>query len=127
MAVRANPNLKQRTLMVAGIAVAIIAIIAVMVVSQVWQTYGVTVATARRDIQQITQILEANTDVTFQSAEIIVDHAIEEILEVGPLPAVRSEMAQRFIGIAGNWPFIHSIGLIGTDGRLSAVVLREPD
>jgi len=78
MAVRANPNLKQRTLMMAGMAVVIIA---VMVVNQVWQTYDVTVSTARRDIQQFTQILEANTDVTFQAVTLILDHAVEATLD----------------------------------------------
>lgn len=122
MAVRASPNLKQRTLMVAGMA---IVIIAVMVISQARQTYNVTVTTARRDIEQLSQILEANTDVTFQSAEMIIDHAIEEILEVGPDSPAAPEMAQSFVRIADKWPFIHSIGMIGLDGKLAAVAIRN--
>lgn len=78
MAVQANPNLKQRTLLVAGMALGIIAI---MVINQVWQTYEVTIATARRDVQQFTQILEANTDITFQSVTLILDHAAEATRE----------------------------------------------
>src|SRR5690606_19410311 len=80
MAVRANPNLKLWSLMVAGMA---IVIIAAMVISHIRQTYSSTVATARRDIEQLSQILDANTDITFQSAEMIIDHALEEINEVG--------------------------------------------
>ena len=108
--------------MVTGIAVAIIA---VMVVSQVWQTYEVTVATARRDIQQLSQFLEANTDVTFQSAEMIIDHAVEEVLDIGSGATARPQMGQRFIDIADKWPFIHSLGLIGPNGKFVAVVLRK--
>jgi PAS domain S-box-containing protein len=124
MAVRANPNLKQRTLMVAGMA---IVIIAVMVAVQVWQTYDTTVATARRDVQQFSQILEANTENTFEAAELIIDHAIDEILDADPLVHARPEIAQRFVDLGDKWRVVHSIGLLTADGKMAQAVIREAD
>lgn len=83
--------------MMAGMAVVIIA---VMVVNQVWQTYDVTVSTARRDIQQFTQILEANTDVTFQAVTLILDHAVEAALDNRANGQTHADLANRFITIA---------------------------
>jgi PAS domain S-box-containing protein len=125
MAVGANPNLKQRTLIVAGIAVVIIGI---MVVGQIWQTYTVTVATARREIQQLTQILEANTDITFQSAELIVDHAVEAILdEKSETTTSRASLMERFVSIANDWTFISVLSFADTDGIIRHSVRRGPD
>ncbi|MBY0510250.1 MAG: PAS domain-containing protein [Rhodospirillaceae bacterium] len=124
MAVRANPNLKQRTLMVAGAA---IVIIAVMVTVQVWQTYNTTVAAARRDVQQFSQILEANTENTFEAAEVIIDHAIEEILDGNDVVRARSEIAQRFVSLGDKWRVVHSIGFLTADGTMAQAVIREPD
>ena len=61
--------------------VGVFVIIAGMVINQVWQTYDVTVATARREIQQFTQILEANTDITLQAVTLILDHSVEAALD----------------------------------------------
>ena len=123
MAVKANPNLKQRTLLMAGLA---IIIIAGMVANQVWQTYGTTIATARRGIQQFTQILEANTDVTFQSVTLILDHAVEAALDQISAPK-STRLVDRFITIADGWPFIHAVSLIGPDGFIRDLAIREAD
>jgi len=123
MAVRAN--LKQWTLVVAGMA---IAIIAVMVINQVRQTHSVTVATARRDVQQFTQILEANTDITFQSVTLILDHAVETALEhVNSHTTAHLGTAQRFIEIADNWALIHSVAIIDADGTIRDAATRSAD
>jgi len=124
MAVRANPNLKQRTLMMAGMA---IVIIAGMVVTQVWQTYRVTVSAARRDVQQFTQILEANTDVSFQAVTLILDHAAEAVLDHRVGAQARSALADRFITIADSWSFINSVALISPDGIMRDLALRQAD
>ncbi len=124
MAVRANLNLKQRTLMMAGMA---IVIIACMVINQVWQTYGVTVATARRNIQQFTQILEANTDITLQAVTLILDHAVEAALDQIDTPPPQTKLTDRFITIADSWAFIHSVSMIGPDGFVRDLALRQAD
>jgi PAS domain S-box-containing protein len=124
MAVGAYPNLKHRTLMVAGMAGVIIL---GMAVSQVWQTYKTTVAVARRDIEQLSQILEANTDVTFQSAEMVIDHSIEEFFDAERGPKDGPKLTDRFVNIADKWPFIYSVGFINPQGKLSSVAIREAD
>ncbi len=124
MAVGANPNLKQRTLIVAGMA---LGIIAVMVINQVWQTYDATVATARRDVQQFTQILEANTDITFQSVTLILDHAVEATRQRKGDPLTDQAIADRFIAIADNWALIHSVTQVGADGIVHGAVTRGAD
>jgi signal transduction histidine kinase len=116
--------LKQRTLMVAGMA---IVIIAAMVAVQVWQTYDTTIATARRDVQQFSQILEANTENTFEAAEVIIDHAIEAILDGDPLVRARPEIAQRLVNLGDKWRVVHSIGLLTADGTMAQAVIREAD
>jgi PAS domain S-box-containing protein len=123
MAGRANPNLKQRALVVAGIA---IAIIVVMVVNQVWQTRGVTVTTARRDVQQFGQILEANTDITLQSMTLILDHVVETA-RGRSLGAVAAPVTDRFISIADNWALIHSVALITRNGTIRDAASRGSD
>ena len=124
MAVQANPNLKQRTLLMAGMALGIIAI---MVINQVWQTYDVTIATARRDVQQFTQILEANTDITFQSVTLILDHAVEATRERKGGALSDQVVAERFIAIADNWALIHSVAQVGADGIIRGAVSRGAD
>ena len=123
MAVRANPNLTQRTLIVVGMA---LAIVAVMVVNQVWQTYEATIATARRDVQQFTQILEANTDITFQAVTLILDHAVETTLDrAADRPA--SGISERFVAIADNSVLVQSVALIDADGIIRSGAARQAD
>ncbi len=124
MAVRANPNLKQRALMVAGMAIGLIAI---LVINQIWTTYDVTIATARRDVQQFTQILEANTDVTLQSVTLILDHAAETARDRHPLAGQLSGISERFVGMVDNYALVHSVMLIDTDGIIREGAVRGPD
>ncbi len=123
MAVRANPNLKQRALIVAGMT---ILVIAGVVINQVRQTYNQTVVTARRNIQQYSQVFEANTDMTFQAMELVLDHAVEEVLEKKETASAEGINA-RFIEIANHWPFIHSTAMAGPDGIIRTAVLRQAD
>jgi PAS domain S-box-containing protein len=124
MAVRANPNLTQRTLIMAGMAVVIIA---GMVIGQVWQTYNVTVANARHDIKQLTQVLEAGTNATFRTVELIIDHAVEKILDENSEANQRLSLAERFIAIAADSSFIHSVAYVATDGLIRDAVIRGAD
>lgn len=121
MAVGASPNLKQRTLVVAGMA---IGIVAVVVLGQIWQTYDSSIAAARRDVQQFTQILEANTDITFQSVSLVLDRVIDATREHSETAVLEAVMAERFISIADNWALINSVVFIDPAGRGHGAVVR---
>jgi len=123
MAGGANPNLKQRALVVAGIAIAIIVVI---VVNQIWQTHNVTITAARRDAQQFGQILEANTDITLQSMTLILDHAVETARSRSN-GNTTSPITDRLISIADNWALIHSVALIEPDGTIRNAASRGSD
>ncbi len=124
MAVGASPNLKQRTLLVAGMA---IGIVAVMVVGQIWQTYDSSVAAARRDVQQFTQIIEANTDITFQSVTLVLDRAIDATRARQGVAVPDGIMAERFINMADNWALINSVIFIDAAGVGHGGVVRGGD
>ena len=124
MAAGASPNLKQRTLLVAGMA---IGIVAVMVLGQVWQTYDSSVAAARRDVQQFTQIIEANTDITFQSVTLVLDRAIDATRERRGGVTPDDIMAERFINMADNWALINSVIFINAAGVGHGGVVRGAD
>ncbi len=113
-------NSWQRTVIAAAIAVVVIAAITAY---QIWHSYGAAVQTARRDIAQLVQIFGASSDATLQSLELILDQAAAEVREGdqdGPL-------TDRFTAIAGDWPFVYSVTLIGTDGVTRDRVVRGDD
>ncbi len=117
-----HTNSWQRTVIAAVIAVVVIVAITTY---QVWHSYGAAVQTARRDIAQLVQIFEASSDATLQSLELIVDQAAAEVRQ-----GERSRegaLIDRFIAVAGDWPFVSSVTLIGTDGITRERVLRGTD
>lgn len=115
-------NSRQRTVIAATMAVVVISAITAY---QIWHSYGAAVQTARRDIAQLVQIFGASSDATLQSLELIVDQAAAEVREGERLGA--GALTDRFIAIAGDWPFVSSVTLIGTDGITRQRVLRGDD
>ena len=117
-----HPNSWQRTVIAATIAVVVVAAISTY---QIWHSYGAAVQTARRDIAQLVQIFEASSDATLQSLELIVDQAAAEVRE-----SERTHpraLIDRFTAIAGDWPFVSSVTLIGLDGVTRERVVRGDD
>ncbi|MBX7199783.1 MAG: hypothetical protein K1X51_10430 [Rhodospirillaceae bacterium] len=117
-----HTNSRQRTVIAASIAVVVIAAITTY---QIWHSYGAAVQTARRDIAQLVQIFAASSDATLQSLELILDQAAAEVRE-----GERSRdgtLTDGFIAIAGDWPFVNSVTLIGPDGVSRERVLRGDD
>ena len=117
-----HTNSWQRTVIAAAIAVVVVAAISTY---QIWYSYGAAVQTARRDIAQLVQTFEASTDATLQSLELIVDQAAAEVRE-----SERSHpraLIDRFTAIAGDWPFVSSVTLVGLDGITRERVVRGAD
>ena len=117
-----HTNSRQRTVIAAAIAVVVIA---ALTTYQIWHSYGAAVQTARRDIAQLVQIFEASSDATLQSLELILDQAAAEVREGAR--ARDGTLTDRFIAIVGDWPFVNSVTLIGTDGITRERVLRGDD
>ncbi len=115
-------NSRQRTVIAAAMAVVVISAITAY---QIWHSYGAAVQAARRDIAQLVQIFGASSDATLQSLELIVDQAAAEVREGERLGA--GALTDRFIAIAGDWPFVSSVTLIGTDGISRQRVARGDD
>lgn len=124
MTAKSSPNLIYRTLVVAGLA---IAVIIGMVAYQVRHTYVIAVEIHNREIQQLAQILETSTNTTFQSVELIVDHAAEEVLDQEAIPELYNGLADRFLSIANEWDFVYSVSYIDANGDLSDLVIRGDD
>ena len=123
-----RPNSWQRTVIAAAIAVVVIVAITGY---QIWHSYGASVQTARRDIAQLVQTFGASSDATLQSLELIVDQAAAEVRslnsERAPSGAPSSTLTDRFIAIAGDWPFVHSVTFISPDGVARDRVARGDD
>ena len=124
MPAKSDPNLIFRTLAVAGLATGVIA---GMVAYQVRHAYTITVETHQREIQQLAQILDAGANTTFQSAELIVDHAAEEVIDQEAIPNVYDSLTDRFLAIASEWDFVYSVAYIDTRGKLDSAVVRDAD
>lgn len=122
MTAKARPNLVYRTLAIAGLA---IALIIGMVAYQVWHAYTITVETSQREVQQLTQILDASASSTFQSVEMLIDRAADEIIDQGAIFGSRDGLSDRFLAIARRWDFVHSVAYIDTDGEAHGLVVRE--
>lgn len=122
MAAAHYTNSRQRTVIAAAMAVVVISAITAY---QIWHSYGAAVQTARRDAAQLVQIFEASSDATLQSLELIVDQAAAEVREGARAGA--GPLTDRFIAIAGDWPFVYSVTLIGTDGITRERVMRGDD
>lgn len=102
-----------------------VVVVAAISTYQIWHSYGAAVQTARRDIAQLVQIFEASSDATLQSLELILDQAAAEVRE-----SERSHpraLIDRFTAIAGDWPFVSSVILIGLDGITRERVVRGDD
>ena len=123
MAVGGGQTLKLRTLVMAGMASAIIV---AMVTGQTWQTYNETVATSRRSVQQLNQILEAHADITFQSMELMIDRITAVVVrtqqENGQRPII-----DQFVAIANKWTFIYFLAFIDADGMVRNNAVRRED
>lgn len=117
-------SLKQRTLVMAGLAAVVIV---ALTISQTISTYRETVATAQRSAQQLTQILEANTDITLQSMELILDRNVGMIASTPPENRKPPLFTERFTRSGDKWSFVHSIAFIEADGIIRSAVIRGKD
>tara|TARA_R110000868_G_scaffold269020_7_gene528422 strand:- start:1139 stop:3625 length:2487 start_codon:yes stop_codon:yes gene_type:complete len=124
MATQAGPNLIHRTLIVAGLAVTVIV---GMAAYQVRHAYTITVDTHQTEIQQLAQILETSTSTTFQSVDLLLSHAAEEVLDQEAIPGLYKDLTDRFVAIANPWNFVHSVAYIKEDGKVGGIVVRRSD
>ena len=122
MTSKARPNLIQRTLAISGLA---IALIVGMAIYQIWYAYKATVESSERGIQQLAQILDASASSTFQSVEVLIDRAADEIIQQDAIFGSRDGLSDRFLEIGGPWDFVHSVVYVDTDGVAQGLVVRE--
>src|SRR4051812_18499166 len=98
--VREGPNLAQRAMILAGIA---IAVIAGLVAYRIWNGYGAAFDNAARTQTNAVRLLEASAEATFQSVEIVLERTAAEVLAREAHRRTAGNLGERFVGIAEPW------------------------
>ena len=114
-------SLKRRTLVMAALAVVVVVAI---VAYQLWESYRQTLESAKRDLTELRAVLAESTEATFRSAEIIADHAIQEVVRQGAHPNP-STLAQNLIDGAQDWNFVYAEAIFNADGNAILNLARD--
>ena len=104
--VREGPNLAQRAMILAGIAIAVIFAI---VAYRIWNGYSAAFDNAARSQMNAVRLLDASTEATFQSVEILIDRTADEVLAREAHRRAPSSLGERFAGIAEPWDFVFGL------------------
>ena len=122
--VREGPNLAQRAMILAGIAIAVIFAI---VAYRIWNGYSAAFDNAARSQMNAVRLLEASTEATFQSVEILLDRTADEVLAREAHRRAPSSLGERFAGIAEPWDFVFGLTYADDHGILRELSRREED
>ncbi len=122
--VREGPNLAQRAMILAGIAIAVIVGI---VAYRIWNGYGIAFDNAARTQMNAVRLLEASTEATFQSVEIVLERTASEVLARDAHQRTVGNLGERFVGIAEPWDFIFGLTSADEHGILRELSRREED
>jgi len=114
-------SLKRRTLAMAAFAVVIVI---AMVAYQVWHGYNQAKSSAKNDLIELGAVLSEGTAAIFRSAEIMADHAIQDLLRQGDRPNWQV-VGQRVVENAQNWNFVFSTTFISNDGQFQFNAVRN--
>lgn len=114
-------SLKRRTLVMAALAVVVITALAVY---QLWESYRQTLEAAKRNLVELRAVLSESSEATFRSAEIIADHAIQEMARQGKQPNIPS-LTQHLIDGAQNWDFVYAEALFDVNGNAILNLARD--
>ena len=101
-----------------------VAVVVAMVGYQLWESYRQTIAAAKRDLVELRAVLSESSEATFRSAEIIADHAIQEMARQGPHPDMAA-LAQNLIAGAQNWDFVYAEALFDVNGNAVLNLARD--
>ena len=119
-----DQSLKRRTLAMAAMAAMAVIVVIGMVAYQLWEGYRQTIASAERDLVELRAVLSKSTEATSRSAEIIADHAIQEMARQGAHPNVPA-LAQHLMEGAQDWDFVYAEALFDVNGNTILNLARD--
>jgi PAS domain S-box-containing protein len=116
-------DLSRRIFLLGALAVLVLSTLAAF---RIVQSRMDDIANASHSAQELVRTLEAGVSATLQSAELVVDYAVLEVLKRERGRAGNMEdLPSDFIALAEPWSFIQSVGYIGRAPRTNYTVLRD--